>query len=176
VAPADAGFAQAAANVRVLGMDFDGVMTNNAVYLFEDGREAVRCSRFEGFGLRRVEACGVYPIIVSTEANKVVTARARKLKIEARQNIDDKVQELERILAAHSIGWEALCFIGNDVNDLGVLQRAGLPVIVADAHESVQCFNFFRTRTVGGAGAVRELCDAIAAVKEGGAAKARGGG
>lgn len=159
-------FAERAARVRLLGIDFDGVMTDNTVYVFEDGREAVRCSRLEGYGLRRLIAAGAEPVIVSTEANEVVSARARKLNILCIQNVPDKVAAMETLLRARGLDWRTAAFIGNDVNDLDVLGRVGLPVVVADAHERVSVGGMFRTARRGGDGAVRELCDAIAAVKE----------
>jgi len=159
-------FAERAARVRLLGVDFDGVMTDNSVYVFEDGREAVRCSRFEGFGLRRLIAAGADPVIVSTEANAVVGARARKLNVACIQDVPDKVAAMETLLRERGLDWREAAFIGNDVNDLGVLRRVGLAVVVADAHECVCVEGVFRTTRKGGDGAVRELCDAIAAVKE----------
>jgi YrbI family 3-deoxy-D-manno-octulosonate 8-phosphate phosphatase len=162
----DPRFAERAARVRLLGIDFDGVMTDNAVYVFEDGREAVRCSRLEGYGLRRLVASGAEPVIVSTDTIEVVGARARKLNVACIQNVPDKVTAMEKLLNERGLDWREAAFIGNDVNDLGVLQRVGLAVIVADAHESVCVDGFFRTARRGGDGAVRELCDAIAAVKE----------
>jgi len=162
----DPRFAERAAGVRLLGIDFDGVMTDNSVYVFEDGREAVRCSRLEGYGLRRLIAAGAEPVIVSTEANGVVAARARKLNIACIQDVPDKVAAMEALLRERALHWRDAGFIGNDVNDLAVLQRVGLPVVVADAHECVCIDGVFRTARRGGEGAVRELCDAIAAVKE----------
>ncbi len=162
VDPNCAAFVSAATQVGLLVMDFDGVMTDNSVYVFEDGREAVRCSRFEGFGLRRLKQTGINSLIVSTEINPVVTARARKLQVEVAQGIDDKTTYLEEALANSGLNWRDICFIGNDINDLGALERCGLPVVVADAHESVLKSDFFITRRPGGHGAVRELCDALA--------------
>lgn len=162
----DPRFAERAQRVRLLGIDFDGVMTDNTVYVFEDGREAVRCSRLEGYGLRRMIATGVTPVIVSTEVNDVVSARARKLNIACIQNVPDKVAAMEALLGQHGLSWHEAAFIGNDVNDLEVLQRVGLAAIVADAHECVCIGGVFQVTRRGGDGAVRELCDAIAAVKE----------
>jgi 3-deoxy-D-manno-octulosonate 8-phosphate phosphatase (KDO 8-P phosphatase) len=159
-------FAERAAHVRLLGIDFDGVMTDNTVYVFEDGREAVRCSRLEGYGLRRLIAAGAEPVIVSTEANGVVSTRARKLGITCIQNVPDKVAAMEALLRERGLHWREAAFIGNDVNDLDVLGSVGLPVVVADAHECVCVDGVFRTTRRGGDGAVREVCDAIAAVKE----------
>jgi len=162
----DPRFAERAARVRLLGIDFDGVMTDNTVYVFEDGREAVRCSRLEGYGLRRLIAAGAEAVIVSTETNSVVSARARKLNIACIQDVPDKVAAMEALLHERGLGWREAGFIGNDVNDLDVLGRVGLPVVVADAHGCVCIGGVFRTERRGGDGAVRELCDAIAAVKE----------
>lgn len=162
----DPRFCERAARVRLLGIDFDGVMTDNTVYVFEDGREAVRCSRLEGYGLRRMIAAGAEPAIVSTEVNDVVSARARKLNVPCIQNVPDKVAAMEMLLNERGLDWREAAFIGNDVNDLDVLQLVGLAVIVADAHECVCIDGVFRTQRRGGDGAVRELCDAIAAAKE----------
>jgi 3-deoxy-D-manno-octulosonate 8-phosphate phosphatase (KDO 8-P phosphatase) len=163
---ANAKFAAAAAKVRLLGVDFDGVMTDNSVYVFEDGREAVRCSRLEGYGLRRLAAADVAAIIVSTETNGVVAARARKLDLPCLQNVADKATALQRLLDQRGLDWTQAAYIGNDVNDLEVLTKVGLAIVVADAHECVLGAGFFRTNRRGGDGAVREACDAIAAVKE----------
>jgi len=164
--PANPRFAAKAASVRLVGLDFDGVMTDNTVYVFEDGREAVRCSRLEGYGLRRLVAAGATPVIISTEANGVVSARARKLNIECVQNVSNKVATMSELIATLGLDWSQAAFLGNDINDIEVLRRVGLPGIVADSHECLHDLGFFQTRRKGGDGAVREYCDAIAQVKE----------
>jgi YrbI family 3-deoxy-D-manno-octulosonate 8-phosphate phosphatase len=166
ISPDNPEFARRASRVRLLGIDFDGVMTDNTVYVFEDGREAVRCSRLEGYGLRRAAAMDVHCFILSTEANPVVTARARKLKIACQQGIPDKVIAFRKVLEQRGLAMEEAAFIGNDVNDVELLKLVGLPAIVADAHEDLDALGCFRTRRRGGDGAVREFCDAIAAAKE----------
>jgi 3-deoxy-D-manno-octulosonate 8-phosphate phosphatase (KDO 8-P phosphatase) len=166
VSPDNPRFAAKAARVKLVGLDFDGVMTDNTVYVFQDGREAVRCSRFEGYGLRRLIAAGAEPIIISTEVNAVVTARANKLKIACIQNVPDKVAAMSKLMAERGLDWSDVAFLGNDINDLAVLRRVGLSGVVSDAHECVLGESFFVTRRKGGDGAVREFCDALAAVKE----------
>lgn len=166
VSPDNPDFAARAARIRLLGIDFDGVMTDNTVYVFEDGREAVRCSRLEGYGLRRAAAAGVHCFILSTEANPVVGRRAEKLKIECVQNCPDKVIAFSEIVKARGLSMDEAAFIGNDVNDLELLKLVGLPAIVADAHEDLDRLGAFRTKRKGGDGAVRELCDALAVVHE----------
>ena len=162
----DSHFAESARAIRLLGIDFDGVMTDNSVYVFEDGHEAVRCSRLEGYGLRRLIAAGAEPVVISTEANGVVAARARKLKIACVQDVPNKVAAMQALLDARGLDWRQAAFIGNDTNDLALLERVGLAVVVANAHECVLEKGFFQTRRKGGEGAVRELCDAIATVRE----------
>jgi len=151
--------------VRVVGFDFDGVFTDNAVYVFEDGREAVRCSRSDGLGLRRLESAGVIPVIVSTETNPVVTERSRKLKVRCVQGCEDKLAAFTALLDELGVGFDRAAYVGNDVNDLPCLRQVGLPIAVLDAWPELTTVVLYRTRRPGGHGAVREVCDLIAAVK-----------
>jgi YrbI family 3-deoxy-D-manno-octulosonate 8-phosphate phosphatase len=145
--------------VRLVAFDFDGVFTDNSVFVFEDGREAVRCNRSDGIGLRKLERLGLATMIISTEANPVVTARSRKLKIRCIQNCEDKGAILESVLQELALSAEEVAFVGNDVNDLPCLTRVGLPIVVQDAHPDVFPYARYRTRHPGGHGAVREVCD-----------------
>ena len=158
----DSAFTQAVQRVKLLGIDFDGVMTDNSVFVFEDGREAVRCSRFDGFGLKRLRSLDIEAMIISTEKNPVVSARAKKLGVACIQSVDDKVAVLQELLSERGLDWSQAGFIGYDINDAGVLERVGLPVVVADAHPSINTIQAFQTTVRGGYGAVRELCDKIA--------------
>lgn len=146
-------------NIRLIAFDFDGVFTDNAVFVFEDGREAVRCVRSDGIGLRKLDKLGIASMIISTEANPVVTARSQKLKIRCRQNCDDKRVVLDEVIAEMSLTLEQVAFVGNDVNDLPCLTVVGLPIVVADAHPDVLGTAKYCTQTRGGYGAVREICD-----------------
>lgn len=159
-------FVKIANNIKILGIDFDGVMTDNRVYVFEDGREAVVCSRLEGYGLRRAMAAGVYVFILSTEKNSVVSARAKKLDIDCYQDIADKVDAYAKILEQRGLDFSCAGFIGNDINDKAILQRVALPIIVNDSHEVLDDLAAFRTLKRGGDGAVREACDALATAIE----------
>ena len=145
--------------IRLAVFDFDGVFTDNTVYVFEDGREAVRCTRLDGLGLRKLEALGIEPMIVSTEVNKVVRARAEKLKIPCVHGTEDKVAVVERERVVRGLEFDQVAFVGNDVNDLPVLRRVGLPIVVRDAHPDVVEVACYQTRWLGGRGAVREVCD-----------------
>lgn len=151
--------------VRVVGFDFDGVFTDNAVYVFQDGREAVRCSRSDGLGLRRLESVGITPLIVSTETNPVVTERSRKLHVRCVQGCADKLEALTALLQELAVDFESAAYVGNDVNDLACLRRVMLPIAVADAWPALTEVARYRTRRNGGEGAVREVCDLIADVR-----------
>jgi 3-deoxy-D-manno-octulosonate 8-phosphate phosphatase (KDO 8-P phosphatase) len=145
--------------IRLVAFDFDGVFTDNMVYVLEDGSEAVRCSRSDGMGLQKLERAGISTVIISTEANPVVSARARKLKIRCIQNCSDKRAILQDIARELKIEMDETAFVGNDINDLACLECVGLPIVVQDAHPDVLAVARYRTKRPGGNGAVREICD-----------------
>ena len=145
--------------IRLIAFDFDGVFTNNMVYVFEDGREAVRCFRSDGIGLQKLKKLGIETVIISTEANPVVSARARKLKIRCIQDCQDKRAVLENIAREKNITLSEVAFVGNDVNDLPCLECVALPIVVQDAHQDVVSTAHYQTKNPGGYGAVREVCD-----------------
>lgn len=166
----DAEVVERIRRVQVVGFDFDGVFTDNAVYVFQDGREAVRCSRSDGLGLRRLEAAGVIPVIVSTETNPVVTERSRKLGVRCVQGCDDKLAALTTVLDELGVGLDRAAYVGNDINDLACLHQVALPIVVGDAWPEVKGAALYCTRRPGGQGAVREVCDLIAEIKHTGSA------
>ena len=156
-----AALARRLAAVRLVAFDFDGVFTDNRVWVFEDGREAVCCTRADGLGLRKLEALGVGTVIISSEVNPVVSARARKLAIRCVQGCDDKVGVFENFCREAGVTPGDAAFVGNDINDAACLGAAGVPIVVADAHPDVRRLAVYRTVAPGGRGAVREVCDLI---------------
>ncbi len=145
--------------IRLVGFDFDGVFTDNMVYVFEDGAEAVRCSRGDGIGLQKLKYLGIEAVIISTESNPVVSARARKLQIRCVQDCPDKRKALEHIAEEIGISLGEVAFVGNDINDLPCLMCVALPIVVQDAHQDVIPLARYQTKNPGGYGAVREICD-----------------
>ena len=145
-------------------LDFDGVLTDNRVFVDQEGREMVCCTRSDGIGLAKLKERGVGTSVISTETNPVVSQRCLKLGIECHQGIGDKADYIRRLCKKKKIALENCIFLGNDVNDLSALQIVGMPFIVADAHEDLKKFNFTRTKRKGGRGAVRELCDLVTAI------------
>ena len=145
--------------IRLVAFDFDGVFTDNMVYVLEDGTEAVRCFRSDGIGLHKLKKLGIETVIISTEANPVVSARARKLKIRCIQDCQDKRAVLENIAHEKRITLSEVAFVGNDINDLPCLKCVALPIVVQDAHQDVVSIALYQTKCPGGHGAVREICD-----------------
>jgi 3-deoxy-D-manno-octulosonate 8-phosphate phosphatase (KDO 8-P phosphatase) len=151
--------------VKLVVFDFDGVFTDNTVYVSQDGVESVRCWRSDGLGLAKLKQAGVPAVIVSTETNPVVTARADKLAIRCIQGCDDKLAAVRALAVEHGLTLADIAFVGNDINDLACLQAVGLPIVVHDAHADVVALGAHRTTARGGRGAVREVCDTVVAAR-----------
>jgi len=145
--------------IRLIAFDFDGVFTDDMVYVSQDGTEAVRCFRGDGIGLQKLKNLGVDAIIVSTESNPVVSARARKLNIRCIQDCQDKRETLGHLVRELGITLAEVAFVGNDINDLPSLRCVGLPIVVGNAHQDVISAALYQTKKMGGHGAVREVCD-----------------
>ena len=148
-------------SIRLVAFDFDGVFTDNSVYVDQDGVESVRCWRSDGLGLARLCSIGVKALIISTEVNRVVSARAHKLNVPCKQGVEDKAEALLSSCAQMNISPEQAMFIGNDINDIPAFQCVGVPVGVEDCHPDIYPHISFRTHKPGGFGAVREICDLI---------------
>jgi len=150
---------QLISRIRLIGFDFDGVFTDNMVYVSQDGRETVRCNRSDGLGLQQLRQLGIDLIIISTESNPVVSARAQKLKMPCIQDCQDKLSVLKDRTQKNGVTLKETAFVGNDINDRECLAAVGLPIVVQDAHADVVPLAVYQTRARGGNGAVREICD-----------------
>ena len=153
-------------SIRLVAFDFDGVFTDNKVYVFQDGTEAVRCHRGDGIGLEKLKYLGIDCVVVSTEVNPIVGARGRKLGVPCVQGCQDKRVALEAIVRERRLSLEQVAFLGNDVNDRSCLEIVGLPMVVQDAHSDVISLALYQTKAKGGEGAVREVCDLFERVFE----------
>jgi N-acylneuraminate cytidylyltransferase len=149
--------------IRLLVLDFDGVVSNNLVWTDQDGREMVAASRSDGLFIRPLRERGIETVILSSEINPVVTARAKKMGVEAIQGLglQAKAQELQRLLAEKNIDPAQVVYLGNDINDLPCFELAGWSVAVADAFPEVIRAADYVLHKPGGGGAVRELCELI---------------
>jgi N-acylneuraminate cytidylyltransferase len=147
--------------VAALILDFDGVFSDDKVYVFQDGREAVRCDRSDGMGINLLKKTGLPIWVLSTEPNPVVQARAAKLGIPCLQGLSDKGQALGKLLKEQGIDPAQVVYVGNDVNDLPCIALVGCAVAVADAHPEVLAQADIILEHNGGDGAIREVCELI---------------
>lgn len=147
--------------VKLVVFDFDGVFTDNRVYVDQDGREMVCCWRSDGVGLGRLEEVGVKAVVITSEVNPVVKTRCTKLGIDCVIGCKDKLSALKKIMRQQNLSPEEVCFVGNDLPDLDCLKYVGHPVAVKGSAEEVLKVARYITKREGGAGAVREACDLI---------------
>jgi YrbI family 3-deoxy-D-manno-octulosonate 8-phosphate phosphatase len=143
--------------------DFDGVMTDNRVWVGEHGDEWVACNRGDGLGLERLRQLGLDLFVLSTEPNAVVASRCRKLGLPFEQGVRDKADRLQSLLRDRGVAPSDVVYVGNDINDTDCMRIVGCGVAVADAHPDVLRAADVRLTRPGGHGAVRELCDRLAA-------------
>lgn len=144
-------------DVDAVVLDFDGTQTDDRVLVDSEGRETVAVHRGDGLGIAALRRAGLPLLILSTEQNPVVAARARKLKVPVLHGIDRKDLALKQWCDEQSIAPERVLYVGNDVNDLPCFALAGWPVAVASAHDSVRAAARAVTTTPGGFGAIREI-------------------
>jgi YrbI family 3-deoxy-D-manno-octulosonate 8-phosphate phosphatase len=149
------------ARVRLAVFDFDGVFTDNRVWVNEQGEESVAFSRSDGLGLRRLDEVGVQYLIVSAEPNPIVAARAVKLNAECLQGVDDKLAVLFERTEQIGVELAETAYLGNDVNDAECLRAVGCAVVPADAWPEVRSLARWVLARPGGAGCVREFCDGV---------------
>ena len=146
----------------MLVLDFDGVFTDNKVYLTEDGIESVRCDRGDGMGISLLKKnTDVNIVVISTEKNKVVLTRCKKLGIPCFHGIDHKLGQLNWVLKEYNSSLDKVLFLGNDINDLECIKAARIGAAVADSHYSVIPHADLMLKSNGGNGAVREICDLL---------------
>ena len=147
--------------LKAVVFDFDGVFTDNTVFVDQNGVESVRCWRSDGLGLSRITSLGLKTLIISTEKNHVVSTRAKKLKTEYIHGVDDKAYTIAKWSSKVGIPLSNIAFVGNDINDIPALREVGLPIGVADSYDEILPFIKYQTNKCGGYGAVREVCDLI---------------
>ncbi len=161
--PALARAAARTLDVDAVVTDFDGVHTDDHATVSSQGLEGVRVHRGDGLGMAMLRRAGVPALILSTETDPVVRARAIKLGVDYRQGVQDKATALTEWLAERGIDPARTAYVGNDVNDLPALDLVGWPVAVADARPEVLAAARLVLERRGGDGAVRELADLVLA-------------
>ncbi|RRQ77692.1 transferase [Streptomyces griseofuscus] len=155
------GSLPAADDIDAVVLDFDGTQTDDRVLIDSEGRELVSVHRGDGLGIAALRKSGLKMLILSTEQNPVVAARARKLKLPVLHGIDRKDLALKQWCEEQGIAPERVLYVGNDVNDLPCFALVGWPVAVASAHDVVRGAARAVTTLPGGDGAIREIASWI---------------
>jgi YrbI family 3-deoxy-D-manno-octulosonate 8-phosphate phosphatase len=163
-------------SVHTVVLDFDGVLTDNKVWVDQDGRESVRCDRGDGLAfdiVRAFQKRGTLRatfMIVSKEPNPVVLARAKKLKIECHHGVSDKLGFIRDYLSkqypALSEPFAGVVYLGNDLNDLPLMRRSGFAVAPADAHPRVKEISHLVLEQRGGDGFFRAFIERLLGINE----------
>ena len=143
--------------IKLIVYDFDGVMTDNKVIVNQDGKESVVVNRADGLAVGILRKKGIEQVIITTETNPVVIARAQKLKLPVIHSVEDKRKVLEEFCKKNKIALENVVYIGNDINDIEAMRLVGWPVCPADAADEVKKISKVIISRRGGEGVIREL-------------------
>jgi 3-deoxy-D-manno-octulosonate 8-phosphate phosphatase (KDO 8-P phosphatase) len=144
-------------NITTVVCDFDGVLTNNSVFVSDEGHEYVSCSRSDGIGFDLMKKIGMNTFILSTEVSNIVQYRSRKMNVKAFNGVSNKKDFLINYCMEKTINIDSIAYIGNDLNDLDVMQMVGLKVCPADAWIEIINISDLVLKTKGGQGVVREF-------------------
>ncbi len=142
---------------KILFTDFDGCLTDDRVWLNQEGEEFVAANRKDGLAVKRLKNLGIQVFIASTETNKVVLARGNKMGVDVLQGLADKAEAIEQYLNQRNLSWNDVWYVGNDVNDLGAMERANLSICPSDAVKKVRKSVDVVLKTKGGYGILSEI-------------------
>ena len=148
-------------DIDAIVFDFDGVLTNNKVFLDQDGKELVCCSRADGLAFDVLRKLQIPAYILSTGINPVVTARAKKLKIPVIQGVNNKVDGIRKLSEKEGFVLRKILYVGNDLNDYRVMQLCGYTACPSDSHQTIKKISTIILKTSGGNGIVRELLEEV---------------
>ncbi len=146
---------------KIIFTDFDGCLTDDKVKVNMFGKETVRANRKDGLAVKRLRKLGIEVVISTSETNKVVDIRAKKMKVELLKGLENKVEAISKYLNEKSLNWSDVWYLGNDINDLGAIEKAELSLCPLDAAIEV----FEKAKVVlsrrGGEGLLSEIASRL---------------
>ncbi len=156
----------AARQIAVLGLDVDGVLTDNGLWIGESAGHHVELKRFDiqdGLGLVLLRSTSIDVVWMSARSSRATELRAKELGILEVHQLrgQHKHEAMGDLLASRHLDWSQLAFVGDDLADLGVLRLAGVSIAVQNAVDAVRAEADHVTEAPGGSGAVREVIDAL---------------
>jgi N-acylneuraminate cytidylyltransferase len=151
---------------KIIFTDFDGCLTDDKVKVNIFGKESVKANRKDGLAVKRLEKLGIKVVIATSETNEIVETRAKKMKVEALRGLSNKKESISTYLDEASLNWEDAWYVGNDVNDLEAMQKAGLSFCPIDA--SVEVFKIADVvlSKRGGEGVLAEIASRLESVNK----------
>ena len=155
-----------AARVRLVALDVDGVLTDNGIWIGPVAGERVELKRFDiqdGLGLLLLRTAGIPVIWLSGRHSAATAMRAEELRVDELLQVPGpaKLEALEEVRSRRGLAWEDVAYVGDDLADLQVMRRVGLPIAVANAVPDIRAVANAVTSAPGGHGAVREIVDAL---------------
>jgi len=155
-----------ASRVRLLALDVDGVLTDNGIWIGPVGGEPVELKRFDiqdGLGLRLISAAGIPVVWLSGRRSEATAMRAEELRVDELLQVPGpgKLDALREVLSRRGVAWEEVAYVGDDLADLQVMRRVGLPIAVANAVPEIRAVADWVTSATGGHGAVRQIAEAL---------------
>jgi len=154
------------AQIKLLALDVDGVMTDGGLYYTETGEELKKFNVKDGLGIKLLMAAGIQVAIISAGFSASTLHRAKRLGIDlVFTGIENKLETLEQLCQQLNVSLSEVAYVGDDLIDVPILQRVGCPITVADAMPANQAIAQYITHLSGGQGAVREVCDLLLAVQ-----------
>jgi 3-deoxy-D-manno-octulosonate 8-phosphate phosphatase (KDO 8-P phosphatase) len=148
--------------IKLLLLDVDGVMTDGTIIYDDNNTEIKQFYARDGLGIRLVMRAGIKVGVVTGRRSEALIHRCRNLGIELIfDGIEDKAALLGEITTRTALSVDEIAFVGDDLVDLSLMQKVGLSIAVADAHEIVKARADIVTKAQGGAGAVREICESL---------------
>ena len=157
---------EVARRIRLLALDVDGVLTDNGIWIGPVAGQRVELKRFDiqdGLGLGLLRGGPITVAWISGRHSEATTLRATELRIPivVQDSGARKIPALARILEERGLDWSEVCFVGDDLADVGVMERVGLPIAVANAVTEIKAIAAWTTKASGGYGAVREVVEAL---------------
>ena len=139
--------------------DFDGVLTDNKVYIDQNGNESVRCSRADGLAFKALKKINKPTFIISSEANHVVKKRAKKLGVRAITGTFKKLDKIEKIAKENKFKLNKIFFVGNDINDYSIIRSCQYSACPSDSHKIIKKLSKYNMASRGGDGIIREILE-----------------
>jgi 3-deoxy-D-manno-octulosonate 8-phosphate phosphatase (KDO 8-P phosphatase) len=153
-----------ARRIKLVGFDVDGVLTDSGIYVGQVGDHPVELKRFniqDGLGIKFLRMAGLAVVFASARRSEATAVRARELKVDEVVQSNKKLPAFAGVLERRGVGWDQTAFVGDDIPDLPLLRRVGLPIAVANAVDEVKQVATVVTRAAGGQGAVREVAEVL---------------